>query len=185
MSVTPKTDLGAWLPAHMAACRDIAALTAAEAPEFDALWAAAQGVLAGNFIETAPEEALQRYEALLHIRPLPGEPPASRRARVLARWRGGGACSEAALRARLTLLSGREAALRWREDGVLVLCTHLEQRGQFEELRHIVETLVPCNIAVALENSVACSARAAVYFAGGAGTAQSVRIEADKEGEDG
>lgn len=77
-------DLLAYLPPFMAAYRELAAALRAEEPEFHLLWRGAHRVLVNQFVLTADDFGLKRYESLLHLLPASGDTVEARRVRILA-----------------------------------------------------------------------------------------------------
>lgn len=77
-------DLLSYLPPFMAAYRELSAGLRAEEPEFWLLWQGAHRVLVNQFVLTADDFGLKRYETLLHLLPAPGDSIETRRARILA-----------------------------------------------------------------------------------------------------
>ena len=77
-------DLLSYLPPFMAAYRELSAGLRAEEPEFRLLWQGAHRVLVNQFVLTADDFGLKRYETLLHLLPAPGDSIETRRARILA-----------------------------------------------------------------------------------------------------
>ena len=81
-----EVDLVSYLPPFLAEYKEIRAALAAEDPEFRIIWEAADRVLRNEFIATADEFGVSRYEKLLGITPYEKEQLESRRNRVMARW---------------------------------------------------------------------------------------------------
>ena len=81
-----EVDLVSYLPPFLAEYKEIRAALAAEDPEFRIIWEAADRVLWNEFIATADEFGVSRYEKLLGITPYEKEQLESRRNRVMARW---------------------------------------------------------------------------------------------------
>ncbi len=77
-------DLLSYLPPFMAAYRELSAGLRAEEPEFRLLWQGAHRVLINQFVLTADDFGLKRYETLLHLLPAPSDSIETRRARILA-----------------------------------------------------------------------------------------------------
>ena len=84
--MTREIDLVSYLPPFLAEFKEIAVTLEAENPEFVLVWNAAERVLKNEFIETADEYGISRFEKLLHIFPSTEDTLESRRARVQIRW---------------------------------------------------------------------------------------------------
>lgn len=81
-----EVDLVSYLPPFMADFKEVAVTLEAENPEFKIIWDAANQVLYNEFIATADEYGISRFEAILKILPSKEDTLESRRARVQARW---------------------------------------------------------------------------------------------------
>lgn len=81
-----EADLVSYLPEFMREFKETAAALEAENPEFNSVWKAVDNVLCNEFIETADEYGISRFEAVLNILPLAEDDIETRRKRVQARW---------------------------------------------------------------------------------------------------
>ena len=81
-----KVDLVSYLPPFVAEYKEINATLTAENPEFEIAWDAANRVLYNEFIATADEYGISKFEKILNIFPSVEDTLESRRARVAARW---------------------------------------------------------------------------------------------------
>lgn len=149
-------NLVEYLPPFLREYRELKALMNAENPEFDAVYSAAERVLKNEFIETADEYGLSRFENLLGILPSKNDTLESRRARVFSRW-----FTELpyTMRAFLEKLSGLS------EYGNIMVSTDFEHYrvsietdfelyGQTDEIERLVELMFPCNIIADLKNTM-------------------------------
>ena len=84
--MTKTVDLVSYLPPFMADFKEISVTLEAENPEFVLVWNAADRVLQNEFIESADEYGISRFEKILNILPSTEDTLESRRARVQARW---------------------------------------------------------------------------------------------------
>lgn len=84
--MTKTVDLVSYLPPFMADFKEISVTLEAENPEFVLVWKAADRVLQNEFIESADEYGISRFEKILNILPSTEDTLESRRARVQARW---------------------------------------------------------------------------------------------------
>ena len=78
-------DLVSYLPPFMADYKEIRETLKAEDPEFRLIWDASQSVLYNEFIMTADEYGISRYEKMLDLYPAKEDTLESRRAKVLIR----------------------------------------------------------------------------------------------------
>ena len=81
-----EVDLASYLPPFMAEYREINMTLAAENPEFSLVWEGTDWVLSNEFIITADEYGIARFEKILGVLPSRQDTLEVRRARVLSRW---------------------------------------------------------------------------------------------------
>lgn len=164
-----EVDLTSYLPPFMAEYEEITAALEAENPEFMLVWNAADRVLRNEFIETADEYGLTRFEKILGILPSTEDTLESRRARVQARWFNRIPYTLQALCKKLAALCGDSDFIvtgdypHYR----IEIQTGLELFGQVEELGRIIDSMLPCNMVVASENRVLCDVKSPLLAAGG------------------
>lgn len=84
--MTREVDLVSYLPPFLAEFKEISAALEAENPEFVLVWKAAERVLKNEFIATADEYGIGRFEKILQIFPSSDDTLESRRLRVQSRW---------------------------------------------------------------------------------------------------
>ena len=81
-----EVDLVSYLPPFLAEYQETNLTLTAENPEFALVWKAADRVLTNEFIVTADEYGISRFEKLLGIFPSKGEELESRRQKVQLKW---------------------------------------------------------------------------------------------------
>lgn len=164
-----EVDLVSYLPPFVADFKEIAVTLEAENPEFKIIWDAANQVLYNEFIATADEYGISRFEAILKILPSKEDTLESRRARVQARWFNAIPYTMKALISKLIALYGDNNFTITKQFDFyrLELETHLELYGQVDELEYIINTMLPCNIVVVSDNKIICDVKGLVAFAGG------------------
>ena len=81
-----EVDLVSYIPMFIAEYKETNATLRAENPEFRAAWKAADRVLYNEFIATADEYGISRFEKLMQILPYDGDTLETRRLRVQSRW---------------------------------------------------------------------------------------------------
>lgn len=167
--MTKEVDLVSYLPPFMAEFKEIAVTLEAENPEFVLVWNAADRVLQNEFIETADEYGIARFENILHILPSTEDTLESRRARVQARWFNTIPYTLKAFIAKLVALCGDSDFTITKEyqNYTIEILTNLELFGQVEELERIIESMIPCNMIVISENEIPCDAAGFAFIAGG------------------
>lgn len=164
-----EVDLVSYLPPFMADFKEVAVTLEAENPEFKIIWDAANQVLYNEFIATADEYGISRFEAILKILPSKEDTLESRRARVQARWFNAIPYTMKALISKLIALCGDNNFTITKQFDFyrLELETHLELYGQVDELEYIINTMLPCNIVVVSDNKIICDVKGLVAFVGG------------------
>ena len=81
--ITRDVRLQRYYPDVLAPAKEFKVLAAAENPEFNLLWGGAWKWLANTFVLDIDEDGAARWEAMLHLRPLPEDTLADRRMRIL------------------------------------------------------------------------------------------------------
>lgn len=161
-------DLVSYLPPFMQEFKETTAALEAENPEFNIAWDSANRVLQNEFIATADEYGIARFEKILHILPSKEDDLESRRARVQARWFNVIPYTVKALISKLISLSGETNFwVSVSPDYKLELETYLGRYGQVEELERIIQTMIPCNMVVKSINKLICNAAGKIFMCGG------------------
>lgn len=162
-------DLVSYLPPFMAEFKEISVTLEAENPEFVIVWNAAEQVLRNEFIETADKYGISRFEKILNILPSKEDTLESRRTRIQARWFNTVPYTMKALISKLIALCGDSDFEIIKEYDVykITILTNLELFGQVEELEHIIDTMIPCNMLVISNNEIPCGATGFAFIAGG------------------
>ncbi len=169
MADANSVNLLEYLPPFLREYREMKAVMNAENPELSALYENADRVLNNEFIATADEYGIERFEKLLGILPSKSDTLESRRARVLSRWFTQLPYTLRAFLAKLYGLSDYgniEVAVdfdRYR----IAIDTDFELYGQTSEIERLVELMFPCNIIADLRNTIRLSAHGE-YKHGGA-----------------
>lgn len=164
-----EVDLVSYLPPFLQEYKEQNNALTAENPEFTIVWNAADRVLYNEFISTADEYGIARYEKILGILPFAEDTLESRRARVQLRWFNSIPYTMKSLLAKLVALCGENHFTITKQFSVyqMYVDTNLELFGQVEELERSLQTMMPCNIVVISQNSIPCSAQGTVLFGGG------------------
>ena len=153
-------DLVSYLPEYLSEFKEIGATLESENPEFVLVWEAADRVLKNEFIETADEYGIERFEKILNILPSKEDTLESRRSRVKARWFDMIPYTMKMLINKLTALCGDTDFIVTKDyqKYQIEIMTSLELFGQVEELEKIVAEMMPCNMIVCLQNKIICRA---------------------------
>lgn len=142
-------DLLAYLPLFMQDFTEIAKTLNAENPEFEIAWEAAHQVLNNQFVETANEYGISKFEKALKIFPSKEDALEFRRQRILSRLRTRPPFTLAFLHQQLDTLLG---VGRWTccvdcLSYQLTIGTRVEDKTQRAELVHMVNQIKPAHIA--------------------------------------
>lgn len=167
--MTRDVSLLAYLPPFMQDFTEIAATLNAEDPEFVVVWDSADRVLKNQFIATADEYGISRFEKILKILPFKEDTLESRRSRVQNRWFNDMPCTLRTLVYRLTTLCadhGFTLTKYFTDAYTLEIYTDLELFGQVEELERIIGSVIPCNLVVKSTNYIILNAAGAVSLGG-------------------
>jgi hypothetical protein len=162
-------DLLSYLPSFMTKFKEIAATLDAENPEFVLVWKAADRVLQNEFIETADEYGISRFEEILNILPSKEDTLESRRSRVFSRWFNTISYTLKALIAKLEALCGDSdfTIIKGYDNYTITIIVDLKMFGQVDELDHIIESMIPCNMIVNSQNKIPCEASGLALSGGG------------------
>ena len=181
--MTKAVDLVSYLPPFMADFKEISVNLEAEKTEFVLVWNAADRVLQNEFIESADEYGISRFEKILNILPSTEDTLESRRARVQARWFNTIPYTMKAFLAKLVALCGDSdfTVTKEYEKYTVTILTNLELFGQVEELEHIIESMMPCNMIVISLNEIPCDAKGFAFIAGGVCSVETFFITNDEQ----
>lgn len=161
-------NLADYLPPFLREYRELKAVMDAENPEFLAVYSAADRVLKNEFIETADDYGLSRFENLLGILPSKNDTLDSRRARVFSRWFTELPYTMRAFLEKLSGLSeyGNITVAADFDHYRVSIDTDFELYGQTDEIERLVELMFPCNIIADLKNTM-CIYSDGCYLTGG------------------
>lgn len=144
------------LPPFMVEYKEINSCLEAENPEFRLAWNAADRTLKNEFIETADEYGISRFEKLLSILPYKNETLEARRAKVFIKWFNMLPYTWRVFLNRLTLICGENNfTIEGDFDHYLIrMETNLEAFGLMETLESLLITMVPCNMVLDVFNKI-------------------------------
>lgn len=143
------------LPRFLLDYREIGAVIGAEEPEFKQLWDAAGSALYNQFIGSADEKGIDRFEKLLGNLSESGKPLEERRARALSKWLVKLPYTFGAFRERVSALCGEDFTLLYDPRNYsLKLNVHLREYGRFAEIKRLVLDMLPANIYCNAINSI-------------------------------
>lgn len=162
-------DLVSYLPPFIAEYKEIRDTLTAENPEFNLVWDATDRVLKNEFIATANEYGISRFEKLLEIYPSREDSLETRRARVQARWLSTLPYTWRKLIEKLISICG-DNNFSIQKD-FLFYRIHLEVSlgipGQVGELERLINVMIPCNMTLTAKNTLPCIAEGKIGLASG------------------
>lgn len=165
-----EVDLVSYLPPFIAEYKETNTTLTAENPEFVLVWKASDRVLQNEFIATADEYGIGRFEKILKILPSREDTLESRRARVQSRWFTSLPYTWRMFIQKLIALCGENdfTIAKHFDFYRIALEVRLELFGQAEELERIIETMLPCNMVMDARNKIPMYAEGVTLAIGGA-----------------
>lgn len=178
-----EVDLVSYLPLFLQQYQEPNSTLTAENPEYTIVWNAADRVFKNEFIATADEYGISRYEEMLDILPFEEDTLESRRSRVQARWFTAIPYTMVTLLMKLTTLCGDNNFIVKKKFATyqIYLETDLELFGQVEELERALLTMMPCNLVCNVQNKILCLASGMIFTAGGVCNADEFFITNDEQ----
>lgn len=163
-----EVDLVSYLPPFMTDYKEITVALEAENPEFVLLWKAKERVFSNEFIETADEYGISRFEKMLNILPSKEDTLESRRSRVQARWFTAIPYTVSSLMEKLANLSPNNDFLLIKDFASyrIIIETSFTLFGEVEEVEKLLEMMIPCNIVVETYNKISTDTTGTLAFGG-------------------
>lgn len=143
-------ELVSYLPPFMQDFKELRSALESENIEFSLVWNAADKALSNEFISTADEYGISRFEKMLGISPLPEDSLENRRRRVQTQWLNNVPCTMKGLIKKLIVLCG-DADFTITEKFINYLIEiEVKRQGAFfgnpEELDNLMYKMLPCNM---------------------------------------
>ncbi len=163
-------ELVSYLPPFMQEYQEPVEALKAENPEFLIVWKAVDRILSNHFISTADEYGISRFEKMLGILPSREDTLESRRSRVQSKWFNTIPYTMKMLLQKIAVLCGEtdfEITGDFSDNYIIQIHTSLELFGQTEQLKAIIDEVLPCNLVVIFENEVKMSLKGNVFCIGG------------------
>jgi len=158
-----------YLPPIVRELPDYQGINAGEQPEFEQAWSASEDLLANQFVSTALDCGLSRWEKILGITPKGTDTLDVRRTRVRTRLFQYTPYTFRVLVQMLEALADGDPFDVSIAPGsyLLQLVTQWGRNGQIEGLEFLIQNVLPCNLAIDATNRLLCSAECVVLIAGG------------------
>jgi len=173
-----KIDLKEYLPPFLREYKELRAVMETENPEFETAWKATRRVLDNEFLETADEYGIARFEKLLCIIPSKDDTLESRRARVYSRWFTELPYTLRMFVKKVELMAGGSefSITKDYEHYRVQVDTGFELFGQVDELERLIELMFPCNITADVRNTIRCKAQFRQSVGGAVSTAEIITV---------
>lgn len=155
-----KVELDKYLPNYLQKYTQLMKITLSENPEFQLAMNQSESLKNNAFIEFCDEKGIARFEQIMDITPSSQDTLETRRSRVLTRWNEALPYTEKFLQRKLNSLCGinnyeiNENFKTYQMN----LKTYLDSNGKIEELKYLLESIVPANIKTKAFNEMAVEA---------------------------
>lgn len=152
-----EVDLVSYLPPYLQQYnQETVAALEAENPEFELVWESTDKILQNEFIATADEYGISRFEKILNILPSKEDNLESRRERVQSRWFTEVPYTLKTLISKLIILCGNSdfKIIPNLENYQIKLETRFKEYGKIIEIQNILQNFIPVNIFVEYVNYV-------------------------------
>lgn len=137
-----------YLPYVVRDYREFQGITQAEQPEFEQAWGLAEGLLDNQFIHTASNLGLSRWEKILNIVPKGSDSVTVRRVRILARLNEQLPYTLPQLRRMLDTLCGAGNCQADVTDYTLLVTLSVAAKKHFDEVHELLERITPMNLVI-------------------------------------
>lgn len=157
-----------YLPYVVREFAEFQGITTGEQLEFELAWDSTQEVFDNQFIDTALDYGLKRWEKMLGIFPKGTDTLETRRARIKTKLNNFAPYSFRVLVQMLTSIANGSPFEVTLDPGtyLLKITTHWGDEGKIESLAYLVKYIVPCNIAVSSANQLLCVADGLIPITG-------------------
>lgn len=144
-------------------------ITTGEQPEFELAWDSHEEVFVNQFIDTALDYGLSRWEKMLNIFPKGTDTLETRRARIKTKLNNFTPYTFRVFMRMLTAISNGDPFSVFLEPGsyLLKIETQWGASGQIESLEYLIKNIVPCNIALNVMNRLLCISEGVALAIGG------------------
>ena len=172
-------ELIEYLPEFMREYREIKIICVKEQQQVEKIWEQCERIWDNQFIATADEYGISRFEKMLHIFPSKEDSLESRRERVQSRWLDAVPYTMRMLLKRLISLCGEtdfQLTGNFEQGYTLILETSLKEFGKVAELEKIIASMLPCNITTSVHNETYADLKGTVWMFGTASVSESITI---------
>ena len=148
-----EVDLVSYLPPYLTEFKETVAALEAENPEYRLIWEETDKVLKNEFIDTADEYGISRFENMLKIFPNPDETLEVRRTKVKVQWMNSALYTKRGIESLLLSICGEDgyklnvSADEYFVDAQVALAT----KSQRDSVSELFERILPCNMNFTVE----------------------------------
>ena len=177
-----KVDLWYYLPPFLKEFLEMREILGAEEPEFQELVKQYDDVLKDNFIVTATERGIARFESTLGIRPDASASLETRRSAVLTKWWDATPYTLRTLKNRIAMIQGNSnIQISFDKDNpyCIQIVTRLETAGQVDDLAYIIQTMLPANLEVDSANRLEGTVNIGLFYGMGTGMTETLFLTND------
>lgn len=177
-----KVDLWYYLPPFLKEFLEMREILGAEEPEFQELVKQYDDVLKDNFIVTATERGIARFESTLGIRPDASASLETRRSAVLTKWWDATPYTLRTLKNRIAMIQGNSnIQISFDKDNpyCIQIVTRLETAGQVDDLAYIIQTMLPANLEVDSANRLEGTVNVGLFYGMGTGMTETLFLTND------
>lgn len=151
-----KVNLWEYMPDYLKQFAEINQIYQAEQPEFQKLVENTDDTLGNMFIQTADHAGLSRFEKIVGIYPNKSLDLELRRSNMLIRWLDLIPYTMRTLKDKIRNIQGND----WFDvslsgDYEITIKTRLDKRGQVASVEGLLKAILPCNLAMKIENTFA------------------------------
>ncbi len=155
------------LPKYIQDYKEISNIMSSENPEFQIASDKSEKVFNNLYIKYCDEDGIKRYEKILNITSSSNDTLNARISRVLSKWTESLPYTHKTLINRLNAICGaNNYSVKLTNDYKLLLVTHFEDIKQIPILLEMLESFVPANLLVLLNNSLNRNIENNVFFGG-------------------
>lgn len=176
-----EVNLLSYLPSYLQKYQEVQVTLNAEDPEFILVWNATDRTLYNEFIMTANEQGITRYEKMLGILSSTNDTLESRRDRILIRWVAELPYTFKMLIEKLIILCGENNFTITKDYNHyrINIDVSVSEYGKILELEQLVDEMIPCNMVVINQNKINCMVNGSMCIAAGVCHTQTFKITND------
>ena len=159
-----------YLPYQVREFKEYQGITTGEQPEFELAWNHWQEVFDNQYIDTAGDYGLSRWEKMLGINPKATDSLETRRIRIKTRLNNFTPYTFRAFMRMLKSLADGEPFEVYLDPGTYLMRFILQWgvNGKIDSLKWLIDEILPENIAIESKNEIPCVSEGWAWVAGGA-----------------